>query len=214
MKIKPTLASLVASLVPHAAFADVTITFKKLNEAHVQGMYAAKNFKAAREIAIQCSDESDNPNCQLFAAEFMLNGVGGEQDDKSAFKYLTRSAEHGSPAAQALLGNFYHNGIGTDKDTRLAVKWWEESAKNCNTWAQNATARSYYDGELVPQDKVKALFWVSVAARYKFPNADKGVEVIQEELNDAQQNKSKKLLSDFLASTHCGKDMPIVNHEP
>jgi TPR repeat protein len=197
-----------------SAVADISITMKQIDESHVVRMYKLKNYVAAREMAIQCSDQSNNPNCQLQAAEFLLHGVGGNVDEVAAAKYLTTSAEHGSPAAQALLGNLYHNGIGVPKDTLTAVKWWESSATNCNTWAQNAVARIYYDGAIVPIDKAKALFWVSIAARYKFPNADRGVEVINGELTEAEKQRANELISDFLRSTECGKEKPIVTHEP
>jgi uncharacterized protein len=201
-------------LASTSAIAEVSITVKQIDESHVLRMYEAKNYTIAREMAVQCSDKDNNANCQLHAAEFFHHGVGGSVDQVAAVKYLTKSAENDHPAAQAMLGNFYHNGIGVAKDTATAVKWWQASATNCNPWAQNAVARSYYDGELVAVDKVKALFWVSLAAQYKFPNAEKGVEVISEELTADEKSRANKMKQEFLRTTECGKGRSIQLFDP
>lgn len=196
------------------ALAQMEVKMREVNHDDVVRLIAAKQYKPAREIALQCADKASDPNCQLAAAEFLLQGVGGKVDEKGAVRYLTASAEQGSPAAQALLGNVYHNGVGVKKDTSKAVAWWERSAENCNPWAQDAVAHSYFDGELVPQDLVRAFHWVSVAAHFEFPEADKGAEKLRTLLTPEQLTTAGAMTATFLEKSGCGTEKPVTTHEP
>jgi TPR repeat protein len=197
-----------------SVMAQVEIKIREPGHDEVVRLIAAKQYRIAREVAIQCADKNADPNCQLAAAEFLLEGVGGKVDEKGAVRYLTASAEQGSPAAQALLGNVYHNGVGVKKDKAVAVSWWERSAGNCNTWAQDAVAHSYFDGELVPQDLVRAFHWVSVAAHFEYPDSDKGAEKLRELLKPEQLEAARAMTATFLEKSGCGTEKPVVVHQP
>jgi TPR repeat protein len=195
-------------------FAQVEINVRKVNDDDVLRMLAAGRETPAREIAIQCANESQEPNCELHAAEFLLNGTGGKRDTTAGVRYLTASAEHGHPAAQALLGNLHYNGIGMKKDRAAAVSWWTRSAENCNPWAQDAVAHSYFDGEVVPRDIVLAYQWVSIAANFEYPNADVGRQKIGELLTPEQRAAGDEKIAKFLAESGCGKDKAVTVFEP
>jgi len=196
------------------ASAQVDLKVREVTHDDVVRLVAAKQYKPAREVAVQCAERTADPNCQLAAAEFLLQGVGGKVDDRNGLRYLTASAEQGSPAAQALLGNVYHNGVGVKKDPAQAVAWWERSAGNCNPWAQDAVAHSYFDGELVPKDMVKAFHWVSIAAHFEYPEADKGAEKLRSLLTPEELAAAAAMTSAFLEKSGCGTDKPVVTHEP
>ncbi len=187
---------------------------RKIGAKDVAAMYKNKQFGAAREMAVQCADQQLDKECQRMAAELLMDGASGPEDPARALDYLLKSAKQEHPASQALLGNMYHNGNGVTKDTAEALKWWERSAENCNTWAQNAVARSYFDGAIVVKDEVRALYWVSVAAYFRFPNADTGVAHISTLLTPKQRGEAQSKTDSFIKNSGCGTSKPVVIYEP
>jgi TPR repeat protein len=195
------------------AAAQVEIKMREVSAKDAQSMLDIGKPKAAREIALQCAERND-ADCQMVAAQLLLHGVGGKEDDTQAIKLLTASAGQNHAGAQALLGNLYFQGIGVGKDPAAAVSWWVRSAENCNSWAQDAAAHSYFEGESVPQDLVRAYHWVSVAAHFEFPDSDKGAKSLGAMLSPEQRTQAETMTKDFLANSGCGKDKQVIQYEP
>jgi TPR repeat protein len=193
--------------------AQVEIKMREVTAKDAQSMLDIGKPKAAREIALQCAERND-ADCQMVAAQLLLHGVGGKQDDAQAIKLLTASAGQNHAAAQALLGNLYFQGIGVGKDPATAVAWWVRSAENCNSWAQDASAHSYFEGEIVPQDLVRAYHWVSVAAHFQFPDSERGAASLGKMLAPEQRAQAEAMTKDFLANSGCGKDKQVIQYEP
>lgn len=196
------------------ASAQISLKVRELTADDAVKLYKQKAYGPAREVAIQCAEKSADVNCQLHAAEFLLAGVGGPVDAPRAAEFLKASSEQGSPAAQALLGNLYFNGVGVKQDRAETIKWWEKSATNCNTWAQNAVARTLFEGEHVPKDLTASFHWVSVAAHFKFPGSQDGVEAIRPLLARDQLALAEQRTAEFIKKSGCGTSKPIVLHEP
>jgi len=207
------VAGCILLLVVTSAVAQVEIKVREVTTKDAQNMLEIGKPKAAREIALQCAARKD-ADCQMLAAQFLLNGVGGKRDDAQALQLLTASAEQDHPAASAYLGNLYFNGIGVKTDRATAVAWWVRSAQNCNSWAADAAAHSYFDGESVPQDLVRAYHWVSVAAHFEFPNSERGAARLGEMLDAEQRARAESMTKDFLASSGCGKEKQVIRYEP
>jgi len=207
------LMASVLLLVATSASGQVDIKVREVSAKDAQSMLDIGKPKAAREIALQCAARND-ADCQMVAAQLLLQGVGGKTDDKEALRLLTAAAGQKHAPAQALLGNLFMNGIGVKPAPPVAVTWWVQSAENCNTWAQDAVAHSYFEGELVPQDLVKAFHWVSIAAHFQFPDSEKGAAKIGEMLSAGQRAQADATIKEFLSSSGCGKDKPIIQYEP
>jgi uncharacterized protein len=199
--------------VATSAAAQVEIKMREVSAKDAQSMLDIGKPKAAREIALQCAARND-ADCQMVAAQLLLNAVGGKPDDAQALRLLNAAAAQDHAAAQALLGNLYIQGIGVEKNPATAVSWWVRSAGNCNTWAQDAAAHSYFEGEFVPQDLVRAYHWVSVAAHFEFPESKRGAAKLGEMLSAEQRAQAETMTRDFLAGSGCGKDKQVIQYEP
>jgi TPR repeat protein len=69
-------------------------------------------------------------------AELYRLGVGVEQSETYAVKWLRKAAEKDHSSAQCRLGFAYMDGKGVEKDYALAEKWFRKSAKNGNPVAE------------------------------------------------------------------------------
>jgi len=205
---------MVFACLSFAASAQISLKVREVTANDVQKLFKIKAYGPAREVAIQCATESADVNCQLHAAEFLLAGVGGPVDAPRAADFLKASSEQGNPAAQVLLGNLYFNGTGVKQDRAETMRWWEKSAANCNTWAQNAVARTLFEGEHVPKDLASSFHWVSVAAHFKYPGSQDGVEAIRPLLTKDQLALAEQRTVDFIKKSGCGTSKPLVRHEP
>tara|TARA_B100001057_G_scaffold415570_1_gene433140 strand:- start:305 stop:523 length:219 start_codon:yes stop_codon:yes gene_type:complete len=56
-------------------------------------------------------------------------GIGVTQNDKTAIKWYTLSAEQGYAVAQFLLGTIFLKGEGVSQDHKTAAKWFTLSAE-------------------------------------------------------------------------------------
>ena len=99
----PSLKSHPAEPVPPAPVFD-TGSFEQLRQMAQNGDSVAENSLGLRYFQ---GDES--------------NGI--KRDEKQAFRWFSRAAEHGSLAAQAKLGFLYWGGRGVSKDVNQAYFW-------------------------------------------------------------------------------------------
>jgi TPR repeat protein len=207
--------SVFCILLSVTASAQVEISIKKIGPDHVRRMMEIERFEPAREMALQCVRESNDPWCMFYAAQMISAGLGGKKDETEAYSLFVKSAEHSNPAAQATVGNMYHNGLGVDKDMHKAVSWWEKSAENCNSWAQNAVAHSYYDDAILPRDLEKAYYWISLASHFGHTDAAQGRQVVQSSLTSEQVAQIDAKVQKFIATSTCGQEHnPVINYEP
>jgi len=200
---------MVFACLSFAASAQISLKVREVTANDVQKLFKIKAYGPAREVAIQCATESADVNCQLHAAEFLLAGVGGPVDAPRAADFLKASSEQGNPAAKVLLGNLYFNGTGVKQDRAETMRWWEKSAANCNTWAQNAVARTLFEGEHVPKDLASSFHWVSVAAHFKYPGSQDGVEAIRPLLTKDQLALAEQRTVDFIKKSGWGTSNPL-----
>ena len=65
------------------------------------------------------------------------DGLGVQQNDKTAVKWFRLAAEQGNAMAQFNLGMMYVSGQGVPQDYKTAVKWFRLAAEQGNALAQN-----------------------------------------------------------------------------
>ena len=61
---------------------------------------------------------------QLDLGAWLIEGRGGERDEKRGFRILKQVAEACNVAAQARIAKLHLNGIGTEPDTIFAAAWY------------------------------------------------------------------------------------------
>jgi hypothetical protein len=191
----------------------VELKQRALRPGDVRMFLDRKDFKNARDIALQCLRDTGDGWCEFYAGMLTYGAPGLEPNEPEGLKLIRSAAEKEVSSAQVFIGNLHFNGTGVPRNPAEAVRWWTRAANNCNAWAQNALARTYFDGEHVRQDYVEAYYWVSLAAYYRFPNAATGQEVIGRELSDEQRKGATERWQRFSRDSGCGSTAarPVVH---
>ncbi len=117
-------------------------------------------------------------------------GIGVEEDEWEAVKWLGKAAMQGVADAQFLLGDCYRDGEGVRKNDWLAIMWlkkaaeqgneaakgllanygstgvedWLKAAENGDVEAQYSAGVCHYYGTGLPQDHGEAVHWLRKAA--------------------------------------------------
>lgn len=197
----------------HFKVGDVEIKQRELRPSDVRAFIDRKDYKNAKDIALQCAKETGDGWCEFYAGQLTYGAPGLEPDEKEGLRLIQSSATKDVSSAQVFIGDLYFNGIGMPKDPSQALVWWTRAANNCNAWAQNALARTYYDGEHAPKDLLEAFYWVTLAAYYRFPGSDKGEEVLAELLSHEQKQQVSRRVKKFIQGSGCGDSpqRPVVH---
>jgi len=194
----------------------VTVKQRALRPGDVRAFIARKDFKSAKEIALQCFKETQNAWCEYYAGQLTYGAPGLEPNQEEGLRLIRSAASKEVSSAQVFIGNLHFNGgAGVEKSAAQAVSWWERGARNCNIWAQNALARTYYDGEHVKRDIETAYFWITLAAYYRFPGAKDGVEVVGGDVPAGRKKAAEAKAESFIQASGCGKseDKPVIHEQ-
>lgn len=193
----------------------VEIRQRALKPSDVRVFMDRRDYKNAREIARQCFDQTQDPWCEYYAGLLAYDAKGPASGNEEGLKLVRSAASKEVSSAQVFIGNLHFNGTGVEKNASEALSWWERGARNCNAWAQNALARTYYDGEVVKKDTEAAYYWILLAAYYRFPNADRGVEVVGGELSEPAKKAAQERVSSFVQGSGCGasEGKPVVHDQ-
>lgn len=82
-----------------------------------------KDDRNARRL-MEIASQSNHSMAQIFLAEWLIQGRGGDTDFERAFDLLLRNARNMIPQAQICLARLYRDGIGTQGDTIMAAAWY------------------------------------------------------------------------------------------
>ncbi|PAA75023.1 hypothetical protein BOX15_Mlig019947g1 [Macrostomum lignano] len=116
------------------------------------------------------------PNIGVAEAENAIamayrDGFNVDQDDKLAFQWFLKSAEHGCPSGMNNLGLALYRGSGCKKNLNSARCWYQKSADLGLAEAQSNLAEMLVKGEGGPQDASKAAGLLKAAAKQGLPGA-------------------------------------------
>lgn len=192
---------------------NIEIKQRALRSSDVRAFLDRKDYKNAKDIALQCLNETGDAWCEYYAGSLTYGAPGLEPNEPEGLRLIRNAANKDVSSAQVFIGNLHFNGAGVPKSSADAIAWWTRAANNCNAWAQNALARTYYDGEHTSKDLVEAYYWVNLAAYFRFPNSDRGVEVIGAHLSDDHKKQVAERKEKFVRSGGCGSSSakPVVH---
>jgi hypothetical protein len=91
-------------------------------------------------------------------------GYAMRQDHKQAYKWFTKSADHGYAPAQNSLGVMFDNGQGVIQNFRTAFSWYLKAASRGHIIAQYNIGNMFYKGRGVLHDYRQAYVWFLIAA--------------------------------------------------
>ena len=93
------------------------------------------------------------------------NGVGTQQNYKTAVNWYTKAAEQDLQNAQYNLGYMYAHGKGVLENDKIALEWWKKAAERGDAEFQNRLAQIYKSGEDVEKSHKAYVKWNTLAAK-------------------------------------------------
>ena len=160
-------------LGPHGAMGDnhLTDSVKAYNN---------QDYQTAVRIWQSYAAKGD-VEAQYFLGVAYHKGHGVNKSLTQTIAWFRKAAQGEHSTAMFNLGYAYWTGIGVRQNLGRAVDWWKKSANKDEAAAQYSLARCYLLGKGTGHDLRKAYHWMNKAAAQKYPNADKGILMIQQE---------------------------------
>ena len=90
--------------------------------------------------------------------------LGGEADEKAAFRWAQKAAAGANPIGIMTLAQFYKDGTGTSKDEKKAFRLIERAAQKGNAACQAKLGQMYFGGEGIEENPKAAFEWCKKAA--------------------------------------------------
>lgn len=118
---------------------------------------------AAHGFWLQAAEAGDG-QAMFLLSDLYRRGIGVEQNQRTALKWLESAAKRGYALASYNLGGLYLNGIEVESDPAQAAIWWRRAAVQGLPQAQYNLGSLYYRGLGVERDHVQARWWYQQAA--------------------------------------------------
>ncbi|PAA54040.1 hypothetical protein BOX15_Mlig026018g1 [Macrostomum lignano] len=123
------------------------------------------------------------------------DGLTVDQDNKLAFEWFVKSAQHGCPSGMNNLGVALENGTGCKQNLASARWWYQESANLGQAEARYNLALMLAEGRGGPVDTVKATELLQAAADQGLPGSLRALQKLsQSGALGARINESKKVI--------------------
>ncbi|PID72258.1 MAG: hypothetical protein CSA31_00115 [Desulfobulbus propionicus] len=152
---------LLCLLQTGAGFAEVdekAARFKAEAYKYYHGAGKPRNYTKALNMYKAAALRGD-AEAQFVLGGMLYKGLGGEQDERAALKWLLKAAQQGKSSAESMqvIGSMYLRGNGVPQSYVEAKKWLDPAAEQGNLAALTDLAFIYYNGLDGEQDLKKAL---------------------------------------------------------
>ena len=126
---------------------------------------SARYFSMAYQGFQMLADQRPDDRLQYRIGWMLLHGVGTEQDETSALKWLEKAAALKNPYAEYQVSKHILADPSAAPDRiNQAVDWLNHAAEAGLDYAQYALGKLYRDGGPVERDRTQAVIWFSQAA--------------------------------------------------
>jgi len=99
------------------------------------------------------------------------NGVGTQQNYRTAVNWYTKAAEQDLQNAQYDLGYMYAHGKGVLENDKIALDWWTKAAEQGDAKFQYKLAQIYSSGQDVEKSHKAYVKWTTLAAKQGYSTA-------------------------------------------
>jgi len=137
--------------------------------------------------------ERGDLNAQIKLAIAYRQGIGVQQDYKTAIKWFTLAADQDSALAQYNLGVMHSFGLGIVPDYERAIKWYTLAAEQGNALAQYHLGRLYFLGKDVAENRIYAHMWATLASSNGSIMGEELTELLTELMPHTQIEKANRL---------------------
>ena len=107
---------------------------------------------------------NDDPDAQYEVGNCYLNGIEVEKDEKRAYQWFLKSAQHNNMYGLNGVGSCYRFGRGVKQDLNIAIEWYLKSAELGCVFAMNNLGSCYRDLEDLENHYVISFEWYKKAA--------------------------------------------------
>ena len=123
-------------------------------------------------LALVKSAESGIVDSEFLLAEKYASGNDVKKDDKKAFEWYLKAANHGLERAMVSVGISYKEGFGVEKNDELAFEWFERAADKEYLPAIFELGACYLEGVGATPNKRVAFMWLDKALEGGYTKAE------------------------------------------
>ena len=165
----------------------------------IAGLKVFDKFRIGGKIKeIKAQAEQGNPKAEFMLGMMYREGDKVPKNEMEAANWLSKAADKGHPDAQNILGVLYANGDGVVADQSEAIKWYRKAANQGHSASQFNLGDKFCYGEGTPEDYVSAYAWYYVADLNGFPNAQRTINLIAEEMSKPEIRQAKELVKEMM----------------
>jgi len=153
-----------------SSFGTVVVNYTALDEDPVLSeslkraakAYDTVDYDTSLQIRLALAQDGHGEAQQLLG-QMHYDGIGTEQNYRSAAQWWEMAAEQNNTIAQNDLGVLYHEGLGVEQDYKRAAFWYQAAASQGSQQAQLNIGGLWFNGDGVTQDYVLAAYWFAKA---------------------------------------------------
>jgi TPR repeat protein len=186
LKPSVSLLSILLVFACQSVIADTAYDKSEtVDNIQAYAFFKAGNYVAAKELWESLAARG-NTTAMINLANLFQQGIGVDEDDQQALKFITQAAEKGDARAQYELGIEYEKGILLTRDIQQAAKWLLASAKQDNMDGQFAYGimllTAYGQGMQAASigQQQQALEWLTKAKQNGHPDAADYIKLTEE----------------------------------
>ena len=172
MKKMIIVASFSFSLLATSAFSD--------DAQSCDRYFSLNQYELAHQSCVTAAEQG-NATAQHYLGVMYGEGLGVEQNNPEAVRWLLAAAEQSVAGAQHHLGWMYHQGLGVEQSYAEAVRWYRAAAEQGIIWAQTNLGLMYRQGLGVAQNYMEAMRWYRAAAEQGTAVAQNNLGVMYEQ---------------------------------
>jgi hypothetical protein len=151
-------------------------------------------------LALRLGAENGNAEDQDELGFRYANGDGVPKNVSEAVKWWRKAAEQGQVDSQYMLGATYIDGDeGIPKDYAEALNWNKKAAAKGHAGSLAMLGDTYSEGYGVPKDNVKGYAWYSLAVAAGDESAGKFLNLLEEEMTQAQITEGQRQAKEWQA---------------
>ena len=195
VKVKNNLLLILALLI----WISITSVFAQDSDRPAKSQYTKDEQTVANieQLAI-----SGVATAQYQLGELYEYGRVVDPSDAAAIAWYKKASVQGLGDAQYKLGVMYDNGWGVRSNNAEAVKWYRSAAEQGHSLAQHDLAFMYFQGAGVSKSSTQAYKWLSIALASGNSLMKKHLELVAEELTEAEIELAENLALDWLGRSN------------
>lgn len=161
----------------------------------LEGVGGAKDIATGKKLLLRALEKKDGFAAGIIGT-YNLRTPGFFEVSTDPVELIKESASSNPPFPLALgdLGRLYLEGSRLPQDVSRGVNLLRVAAEHGDSSAMATLSEEYLKGRILSRDLEQAKLWATLSKKYFFPEADKLIARVEEEIRQERQRQQRKLI--------------------